>query len=401
LHYSKLNREIIHNEILTSCFSKKEIFEIKKKFFNGNTKNSDSDAFINSGMDIRRTIDTLITFSEINLPKDRFLKMLLKMGDLVAASGEFSAALDINEKIIYESKNINGLEKFYASALYSAADIYSRQAQWKLSFVNINKALSVFKKIGDLTNCAKCENLLGTIFGEKSDLVKAKYHLEKSLNYLKEKGDDPIKGMTKINLGVIHTIQGNFDSAFSFYKKAFSNFKRTGDKRRLAEIKYNIGMVYIKKREFKSAITEFDYCIRLTQKESNVSILGLAYLSKAYAYSQVKDFNLSEINSKKAMEIFCKTNDRLSIAEIYKIRGIVEKNLGNFKVSENYLLTSLRINKELANELNFAETSYELGLLYKENNMVKESKLHFNTALKYFKKIKAHHEVKSIELAFI
>jgi len=60
-------------------------------------------------------------------------------------------------------------------------------------------------------------------------------------------------------------------------------------------------------------------------------------------------------------------------------------------------LTSLRINSELGNKLNHSETSYELGLLYFELNQPQNFIKHLNSALKYFKKIKAVSEVKKIE----
>jgi tetratricopeptide (TPR) repeat protein len=64
------------------------------------------------------------------------------------------------------------------------------------------------------------------------------------------------------------------------------------------------------------------------------------------------------------MKVCNKVNDRLSVADIYKVKGIIERELGEIEKSEILLKTSLMMNIELGNKLNEAETSVELGRLY-------------------------------------
>jgi tetratricopeptide (TPR) repeat protein len=90
-------------------------------------------------------------------------------------------------------------------------------------------------------------------------------------------------------------------------------------------------------------------------------------------------------------------NDKLTIAEVYKIKGIIQRNKENYSTAENFLLTSLRLNDELGNQLNHAETSYELGILYNLTDDKEKSEKHFTDALGYYKKINADEEVNVIE----
>ena len=99
----------------------------------------------------------------------------------------------------------------------------------------------------------------------------------------------------------------------------------------------------------------------------------------------------------KGMEISNQLNDRLTIADVYKVKGIVERKLKNYDLSESYLQTSLRINSELGNKLNHSETSFELGVLYSEINQSKKASRYLNIALKYFSKIKAISEIEKIK----
>ena len=125
--------------------------------------------------------------------------------------------------------------------------------------------------------------------------------------------------------------------------------------------------------------------------------LGINYLSKAYVYTQQSDYELAEAFANKSMEVAYKLNDKITIAEIYKVKGIIQRNKNNYDVAENYLLTGLRLNNEIGNLLNQAESSYELGLLYYMKNDKEKSKKYYSDALKYYRKIKAQEEIKEIE----
>ena len=97
------------------------------------------------------------------------------------------------------------------------------------------------------------------------------------------------------------------------------------------------------------------------------------------------------------MEIGYKINDRLSIADIFKIKGIIEKNFNNYVLAENHLNTSLRLNVELENLLNQAETLYEFGLLYKKMKEIKKSRTYFKKSLELFSNLKIINKIKEVK----
>ena len=162
-------------------------------------------------------------------------------------------------------------------------------------------------------------------------------------------------------------------------------------------MRHNIGITYTKKKEYSNALKELDKSIAISLNESIFSILGISYVTKAFIFAQMEDIELSKAFADKAMEICYKTNDKLSVAEIYKVEGIIKRLQKIYVQSESFLKTSLRINQEYKNKMNEAETFLELGILYKDWKMPDKSVLSFNSALKYFKKIKAENEIKNIE----
>ena len=125
--------------------------------------------------------------------------------------------------------------------------------------------------------------------------------------------------------------------------------------------------------------------------------LGITYLNKALVYILQADFDLASAFNDKAMSIASKINDKLSIAEVYKIKGIISRQKNNFDSSENSLLTSYRLNKDLNNQLNLAEVACELGILFKLKGDQAKGNKYLDEALGYFIKIDSTADITYLE----
>jgi len=192
--------------------------------------------------------------------------------------------------------------------------------------------------------------------------------------------------MIKINLGIINGISGDYEKSRFYFNKALKNFEKCADHKRIAEIYNNLGMLDYDAEKLKQALKEFDRSIKLCIRINYLQLLGLSFLGKAITYLKMQNLPMAVAFSDKAMKVCNKVNDRLSIADIYKVKRIIEREIGEIKKSENLLKTSLMMNIELGNKLNEAETSVELGRLYckvKDNQKSSE----------WFRKAKAYYRV--------
>lgn len=400
----QINKSI--SEVLRDFFNKNQLDEFISLYQSSKVDKSDSasspalkqlDYKIQDGINYRSQVDLLVTFAGNNLAKEKFLSLLLYISQASITNGEFSTAIDINQKIISLTDSNDDMIDLYANAHLLIGEIYSRQAKWEESFNYVNKALDIYSTINDIKGIAKSENLLGTIHGDLGDVKKAIENFESALEKSNDESNYIEKGKIEINLGIISNIKGLFDEALINFKRALINYSKVGDKNRIAEIHQNIGMVYSKKGEYKLAINEFDESLESSVENNYLQNIGIVYLSKAFVYTKMKDFSLANAFADKSMEVAHKLNDKLTIADVYKIKGIIQRNLQNYILAENYLETSLRINSEAGNQLNRAETYQELGVLYKEMGKSKLSKENFKLALEYFKKINSEPDITLLE----
>ena len=343
---------------------------------------------LTSSLDYYSYIEFLITFAKQKLDDQKFIELILFLGEVSIYKGELDSAVSLFKNLIYTCENAKSYLNITANAMLALGEIYSRQAEWKKSKDYILNAEKIFIDQNDNKGIAKCENLMGTIYGDKGDLKTAQKHFEYSLNFLHPKKESNIYGMLEVNLGILNNILQKYDEAYNYYQRALIIFEKENNIRRIAEVTGNIGVLYLQKEEYKLALKFFDKSFLYSQKVDVLNPMCVALLNKALIYTKLNDFQLANVFADNAMEIAHKINDRLSIADIYKIKGIIARCLKNYEMSENNLFISIRINTELENSLNLAETNYELGLLYVDMKKLAEAKKYFNLAVKVFKQLK-------------
>jgi len=341
--------------------------------------------------------DQAITYAERKLSLEQFLDLLGNLGRLSIAHGEVSLATDISNKMLNVIKNDERFTNITAYTFFHFAEIYSRQAMWKESQTYIKKALTLFQKQGDMIGIARGENLFGTIYAGRGYLKSAKQHFEKGLAAVDAAKDRGTVALIENNLGIVCNIEGNYDEAYSYFRRALTYFEGMKDYQHIAEIRHNIGMVFMQKKEYSNALKEYEASINVSISARYLPTLAISYVSKSYIYCEINDYALANAFADKGMEISYKINDKLTIEDIYKIKGIIERKNKHFEASENFFFSSLRLNKELDNELNYAETAVELAVLYKNYNKTEDADKYFGQALTFYKKIKALPEIEKIK----
>ena len=341
----------------------------------------------------RIRIDRIITFSEKSLSPEKFCKFLVELGRICLSEGKTDIAYEIFRKANKQSEN--DLTK--AESLLGLADLFSRKAKWNKSLEITNNAKALFKSISDYRGLAKCENLLGTIFGELGDILKAKKHLLTSLSLIKSDEDLELAANLYANLGIVYSIQESLQDSLAHLNRALAIYSKLGNLKSASEVSLNIGIVHYESDNYREAMNALNTAIETAKNGSFLSVLCLTYLAKAQVLIKLNDFYYASEFANKAFEISHNADDKLTLADIYKVKGIIERHLENFEASESYLLNSLRINKSLNNEMNIAETSFELGLLYEKMNDSDSKNSYLQRSQEYFKNIEANAKVEIIE----
>lgn len=341
----------------------------------------------------RVKIDRIITFSEKNLSPEKLCKLLVQLGRICLSEGK----IDLSNEIFRKANKLSNNDLTKAESLLGLADVFSRKAQWSRSFEAVKDAMRLFKTNNEFRGVAKCENLLGSLYGELGNIPQAKKHLQTSLSLIDRDEDLELAANLYTNLGIVYHIQEFDNDSINHLNKALSIYTKLGNSKCASEVSLNIGLVHYEANNYEAALVALDSAIEIAKTGGFLSVLCLTYLAKAQVLIMFNNFYYASEFANKALELSHNLDDKLTLADLYRIKGIIEKRLGNFKTSETYLLNSLRINQSLNNEMNIAETSLELGLLYEKMNDSQSKNSYLEKSHKYFKNIEAQTKVGSIE----
>lgn len=341
-----------------------------------------------SGINFRITLDRVITFCEKLLSEEKYYKLLLDISQLMFFAGETAYSLEIAEDLLSKIELDEKHSGLRAETFLMISKIHWAQAYWDECNHFIAEAAKIYKSINNEPGLAKCENMLGTLHGEKGEFDAAQIHFKNALDHLSIEDDISSRAMIFTNLGIISTINKEYEKAIWNYKNSVDMFNQVNDVRRVARVYHNIGMLYTRMGKYDAALDEFNKCITLSLENDYLSNCAVAYIGKAFIYHKLKNQALADAYSDKALEIAYKLNDTLSIADIYKLKGMIQGNLNNFELSEELFENSIRLNKDIESKLNEAESSLELGELLQKNNRVDEAKHHLTVAADFFNNLK-------------
>jgi tetratricopeptide (TPR) repeat protein len=403
----KRNFENDLQQILQNYLRKEEISELngKLKVFgeNGRDFNNKVSEIYKRQLDLdlydfseRIQIDRTITYSQKSLSPEDFSSLLINLGKLCISHGR----LNLAHEVLTKARRFSIAATLKAESLFALSDVYSRRAKWEESISVLRKARIIYRNTNDRTGIARCDNLMGTIYGDQGDFNRAKRCFQSSLSRLMKNENPELVATLENNLGIVEMMLGEKENAVDHFKHALELFDEIRELRRVAEIKYNIGLLYYEMQQFKSAIISFDESIELCLNAHFIPTLCLSYLAKANVLVTLSEFSNAREFADKALEVSHHLDDKLTIADIYRIKGTIERNLKNYTSAENYLLTSHRINVNLKNEFNIAESSFELAKLYAEIGKQELKEIYLRGSINYYKQINSTERVKLVEEFF-
>lgn len=350
---------------------------------------------------IRRfQIDGLITFAEQKLSEPIYLDLMMNLGKVANDLAEYSLAESIFEKVINQSKT-DLYEEMYAYAKIGLSDIYHNQARLDKAFSALEDAKIILSKTRDLFGLAKCENIMGVVNAERGNVHEARECFTDALSLLDAQAHQHMQAIVRNNLALVEVILTNYDAAIAAFYRVLKHFEKSNDEKAVANIRQNLANVYFKQGKFKLALKEAEASMSSAFDSEYLATIGSNYMLRSEISLFTDDTSLSIAFAEKSEDVSIKINDRFTIADLYRVKGQIHYELGEYKVAENHLLTSLRMNEELHNKGNYAEAAFELGILYKKLDKREDSLDYLTRALEYNKSIGATKIIEKIERAFL
>ncbi|PJA97403.1 MAG: hypothetical protein CO129_01460 [Ignavibacteriales bacterium CG_4_9_14_3_um_filter_34_10] len=343
--------------------------------------------------------DLALTYSEKYLFESELINFEYKLALILSLYRKNELAAKLIFKILSKTEEITLTKQFIAKCNLLLGEVFAAEADWRQSDRHLKLAKGIFEELNDYDGIAECEFLFGSIYLEKGDIEIGEIRLESAERFFINDENALLKAKLLNNRGILNSIRENFPEAKKYFEESLKIFESLNNLPMQAESKLNLGIVNFNKNELEIALKQFNDAKILAIRSLSIQTVALALMYKANVYLKKQSLLRALKMTNQAKAISYQINDTLTVADLFKINGIVNIHLGKNEVAEDMLLTSLRINNELGNKLNSAETSVELGHLYRIMKKYDQAKMYFENAIDYYTKIGSEKLVKGLNIS--
>ncbi len=343
--------------------------------------------------------DTTIHYAYKYLTVQEYLELLYEIAEISIKYGEFQKGEHLLQ-LIATKHRLHADKKLLAKVHHDIGKIYFYKSDFKTANKYFNKSLNFFIILSDNKGIAIIKNDLGALMVEQGNLSEGEALFKEAREMAEDENYSEYIAKTNMNIGNLYHMRSAMDKAIYCHENALKAIEKEDIYDTIAAPIYNnIALAYKSQKQFTKALEYLDKSLDISKKTNELYTKGFTYLFKSEIACYRGEYSTSTALATTAFSIFSEIGDRLSMAEAYKIFGIINRESNRFDLALSYFENSKRINEELNNKLNLAEILVEIAYLYKETGETSGAIKNFKLAAKHFEKIGAVSRIESINKA--
>jgi len=261
--------------------------------------------------------------------------------------------------------------------LMSLGNLYGDTGKWDKAIEYFQNSLLISEELNNLKRKARTIKSIGLAYLFKGDTERGYKYLKDSLKICKEIKAEVLYAMVLNNIGIYYDMVGEWENAVKYYKKSLSIYKKLNDIIQISNTMGNIGFSYSYLNKSKIAIYHYKESVKLSEKIGDIYNKGINLIHLGEEYLKKDNFKKTKDYIIQAEEIFKKLEDKLGLADVFRLKGILSKKLKEWESSDKYFKRSIKIYSQQRDRLNEGETYYEWGdmLFIRKNKDLAEKKL--------------------------
>ena len=277
----------------------------------------------------KQEIFRVIDFDTIVLNASEFLKekdyvvFLYDVSKIAISFSEMERAQRLLHMLVTKLKS-RATDLLLAKAHQKLGDISFYRNNWVTTLRQYKKSLDLFTKSKNKQGIAHVKSSIGSALVEQGDIMKGEKELREAKEIVKRANLKPLLIKINLNLGNVYSMRGIWDKAMECYKDTLSLIGRNRDDAIRALLYLNMAIIFKANGEYGIALEHFQKSIKFSILANDLYKKGLSYLGEADLYCRKGDLAAGTALATTAFRIFSGLGDRLSVAEVYKIFGIIK-----------------------------------------------------------------------------
>jgi predicted ATPase len=248
--------------------------------------------------------------------------------------------------------------------LMSMGNLYGDMGRWDKAIEYFKKGLLISEEIDNLRRKARIINNIGVINLFKGNTSTGYVNLKESLNLCETIKAEDIYIMSLNNMGIYYDIVGKWRKAIVVYKNSLAISKKNKNIIEMSNTMGNLGFAYSSLNKSEQAIYYFKESIKISERIGDIYNKGINYIHLGEEYLRKDKFKEVKYYISHAEKIFKELEDKLGLADIFKLKAILCKKQKEWERSEKYFKRAIKIYSQKGDRLNEGESYYEWGDMF-------------------------------------
>ena len=257
--------------------------------------------------------------------------------------------------------------KVEADRLLNQGNKQYKVSQFRKALQSWQKALTIYREIGDRKGEAKSLGNLGVAYDSLGEYPKAIEKYQQSLAIKREIGDRKGEANSLGNLGIAYQNLGDYPKAIEFHQQSLAIKQEIGDRRGEAYSLGNLGNVYNSLGDYRKAIEFHQQSLAIKQEIGDRRGEAYSLANLGNAYQNLGDYPKAIEFHQQSLAIKRKIGYRRGEANSLVNLGLAYNNLGDYPKAIDFHQQSLTITRAIGDRRGEANSLNNLGLAY--NNL--------------------------------
>jgi signal transduction histidine kinase/DNA-binding response OmpR family regulator len=321
----------------------------------------------------KRKLDSLYLLIKTHSRQDTTRVILLNEASHYQQNVDVRKNLDLASEALQLSKTLN-FAKGIANSHRYLAHYFRMAGDYYMATVHAQEMVQICEESGYIQGIGTAYNLLGQIAEDNQEWEKGKaYYLKAAQiheNELKNKAGR-IRDDTKLNrdlasdylgLSILSSRQYKHEEGLGYIKKAESVYTFTGTS--LGMVQNNYAIAYIGLGKYVEAKRCLDQALKIAELAGYTFLESCASLQMSELYKRTRQYDKSKTYLNRAISLSREQNNKVFLADAYRLYAELEVNLGHFdkavgyyKIKDAYRDSSSK--DEQAMRLDFIESRFE------------------------------------------
>lgn len=231
---------------------------------------------------------------------------------------------------------------------FQLALLYRLLSHFAAAHEHLQAALAHFTALGARRDQARVLNELAWLEHLQHRYDDASQHVIEALTLLEE--DDPERGMGYRVQGMIAIDKERWQEAEILHQKALTIFKKEGNRRRIAWGLQNLAYALRGQNKFVESINYYKSAVDVLRELKDIHHLAIVLFNLGGTYYCCQDLDNATNCLTEARTILNQLNNKLFVAKLYTVLGLVYRGQTYYPKAEEAFLISIQHFQELADE---------------------------------------------------